>query len=123
MHRRTLLSIMTAAPLSALPSMAGAWGKRPSVDLIEIVRLRVNKRGNWIIARLNAGDLTGLGDASHGGHDEETIGALQRFAALLRGRSIFDVEWFWRRHGRKPALTRRHRPMSLSAHWNNACGI
>lgn len=83
-------------PFALAPRLAwAAADSSPRVAGLETFRLRVNKRGNWIVARLGTDKgLTGLGDASHGGHDEESLAALARFAALLRGRSIFDVEWF-----------------------------
>jgi galactonate dehydratase len=95
MLRRTILKAAGLAPLAVLPGMALAAPREARVTGLELFRLHVNKRGNWIVARLQTDTgLTGIGDASHGGHDGETIIALNRFAALLRGRSIFDVEWF-----------------------------
>ncbi len=61
---------------------------------LEVLRVRVNRRGNWVLFRLrtNAG-LTGIGDASHGGRDDHRTAALGRqFLAALEGRTIFDIE-------------------------------
>lgn len=81
-----------AFPLLAAPPRAAA---RRTVGDLEIFRIPVNHRGDWILVRLGGGGgLTGLGDASHGGNDARTIDHLKRFAALLRGRSLFDIEWF-----------------------------
>ncbi|WP_343517916.1 mandelate racemase/muconate lactonizing enzyme family protein [Sphingomonas sp.] len=83
---------MATAPALAAPPRAAA---RRVVGELEIFRIPVNHRGDWILVRLGGGGaLKGLGDASHGGDDARTIAYLRRFAELLRGRSIFDVEWF-----------------------------
>ncbi len=83
---------LATLPLSAHPSRASA---RRVVGDVEVFRLPVNHRGDWLLVRLSAGGgLTGLGDASHGSNDALTIRYLKQFAALLRGRSIFDIEWF-----------------------------
>ncbi|HMF78797.1 MAG TPA: mandelate racemase/muconate lactonizing enzyme family protein [Bryobacteraceae bacterium] len=62
---------------------------------LEVFRVRVNKRGNWTIPRLqtNAG-ISGIGDASQSGNDDESLGHLRKFHDLLKGRSIFDIEWY-----------------------------
>jgi galactonate dehydratase len=47
------------------------------------------------VIRLKASNgLTGIGDASQSGHDDETIAWLKRLLDLLRGRSLFDIAWF-----------------------------
>lgn len=95
MQRRTILKAAMSLPLALPGRLAAAVGGGPRVAELEVFRLRVNQRGNWIVVRLGTDKgLKGLGDASHGGHDQDTMAALNRFAALLRGRSIFDVEWF-----------------------------
>jgi galactonate dehydratase len=67
---------------------------KQTVDRLEVFRVKVNRRGNWTIIRLNTnGGLTGLGDASQSGKDDETQVYLKQFSELLRGRSIFDIEW------------------------------
>src|SRR5262249_48914724 len=38
--------------------------------------------------------LTGLGDASQSGNDEQTLAWLKRFSDLLKGRSVFEIGWF-----------------------------
>jgi galactonate dehydratase len=96
MLRRTALKTLGLAPLAFSPAFAFAKSAAaPRVADLEVFRMRVNRRGNWIVIRLKTDKgLTGLGDASHGQHDEDTLAALKRFADLLRGRSIFEVEWF-----------------------------
>lgn len=98
MKRRSALQGLGLAPL-ALAAAVGHAEARAAAQLtigdLEVFRLRVNKRGNWTIIRLKTTNgLTGLGDATQSSRDEETILYLKQFAALLKDRSIFDVEWF-----------------------------
>lgn len=99
MQRRAVLGGIALAA-GALLTGAGAGiaapvARRHVVEDLAVFRYTVNRRGDWIVVRLHAsGGLTGLGDASHGGHDDETVRYLRRFLDLLRGRSIFDIEWF-----------------------------
>jgi len=96
MLRRTALKSLGALPLAlaAASPAAAAAEPRSVVDGIEIFHLKVNRRGNWVIARLRAENgLTGLGDSGHA-DDAETIRYLQQFAALWRGRSVFEIEPF-----------------------------
>lgn len=66
----------------------------PVVESIEVSRIRVNHRGNWLLLRIKASNgLTGLGDASHGGDETAQLQAIQKLFAELKGRSIYDVEW------------------------------
>lgn len=98
MERRSLLQLLGLAPLAALSggAVAASVAKRaPVVGDLEVFRLPVNRRGNWIILRLKSTNgLVGLGDASHGGHEEQTFAWLKTLADLLRGRSVLDIEWF-----------------------------
>src|SRR3954466_14850004 len=94
MQRR---SLVRALPLVLTPflALAAAARKPPVITGLEVFRVHVNKRGDWILPRLAAGrGLTGLGDASHGGRDPHTLRYLDRFAGLLKGRSVFDIAWF-----------------------------
>src|SRR5262249_16249764 len=92
MQRRSLLQ---ALPLALMPFPALAARGKPVITGLEVFRVHVNKRGDWVLPRLSAGKgLTGLGDASHGNRDADTLRYLDRFAALLKGRSIFDIAWF-----------------------------
>ncbi len=99
MKRRSLLGAMVVAPAA---TMAGGWAiaaprktAETTIADAELFQLRVNRRGNWVIVRLKtANGLTGVGDASHGGNDQKTIAYIKHLTDLLRGRSIFDVEWF-----------------------------
>jgi galactonate dehydratase len=94
MQRRSLLQALPLA-FTPFPALAATVRKQPVVTGLEVFRVHVNKRGGWVLPRLVAeGDLTGLGDASHGGRDLETLRWLDRFAGMLKGRSIFDIAWF-----------------------------
>lgn len=98
MNRRALLQGLAAVPLAcSVDKFAYSEKGLPklTVDRLEVFRVKVNHRGNWTIVRLNTdGGVTGLGDASQSGKDEANLCYLQQFSELLRGRSIFDIEWF-----------------------------
>lgn len=87
--RRELLFVpaLAALPLRAFPKV--------EITGIETFQIKVNHRGNWMLVRMHAsGGLTGIGEASHGGKDAETLRHLQTYSALIKGRSIWDGEWF-----------------------------
>ncbi len=87
------LPLGLAAVGAARASDITAAGKVTAGDLETFV-IHVNARGNWVLARLgSSASLTGIGEASHGGNDSLTLRYLQQFAALLKSRSIFDIEW------------------------------
>lgn len=113
MTRRMILQGLGLAPL-AMRGGAGAAAARSAAKLtvgdLEVFRLKVNRRGNWTIIRLGtSGGITGLGDATQSSRDEETIAYLKQFADLLRGHSIFDVEWFRRATAAVVALNPKSR--------------
>src|SRR5580698_9639808 len=97
MNRRTLLSRLAVAPFAlCAEKFAYSQSSLPKLTVanLEVFRVKVNKRGNWTIVRLyTSGGVTGLGDASQSGKDDETLNYLKQFSDLLRGRSIFDIEW------------------------------
>src|SRR6185437_2363658 len=91
--RRSLMQSLAAVPLAAAPLYSSS--PRATVTGLEIFRVKVNRRGNWTILRVQtSAGVTGLGDASQGGHDGETLRFVQQFFDLLKGRSIYDIEWF-----------------------------
>lgn len=98
MNRRALLTGLAVAPLRVAPAVATATATashRHRVTRLEVFRLPVNRRGDWILLRLHTDSgLVGHGDASHGGDDGQTAQYLKRFADLLRGESIFAIERF-----------------------------
>jgi galactonate dehydratase len=93
MRRRRLLQSLAFAPaIAAAPPYPQA--AKITVTSLEIFIVKVNTRGNWILTRLNTtAGISGIGDASHNGTDEERIHYLKQFHALLKGRSIYDIEW------------------------------
>lgn len=99
-QRRSVLQAMTAAPLMLSPSIAVAGKKeaaKATISGMELVHVRVNKRGNWTIPRLQTSNgLSGLGDASQSTDDGKCIQFLKQYLDMMRGRSVFDVEWFRR---------------------------
>ena len=99
-HRRSVLQAMTAAPWMLSASTASAAQKEAARFIIsdmELVHIRVNKRGNWTIPRLKtANGLSGLGDASQSTDDGQCIGFLKQYLDMMRGRSVFDVAWLRR---------------------------
>ena len=97
MHRRRLLETMGVAAAATLtaPAVSAIGRREHRVARLEIIRLPVNRRGDWLILRLHTDTgLIGLGDASHSGDDTLTIAWLKRLADVLRNRSIFAVEPF-----------------------------
>lgn len=85
---RSLSELAARIPEVAAPKL--------TVAELEVFSIRVNRRGNWTILRLQTdGGISGLGEASQSDfQDAETLLYLKQFSQLLRGRSIFDVEWF-----------------------------
>src|ERR1700736_3048719 len=93
MHRRRILQSLALAPaMAAAPPDKDA--ARITVTSLEIFVVKVNARGNWILTRLStSAGITGIGDASHNAPDEERVRYLNQFFELLKGRSIYDIEW------------------------------
>ena len=93
MNRRTLLNSF-AAPF-AIPFLKAA--PAITIESFEVFRVKVNRRGGWILLRVKASNgLTGLGDASHGQSDEGVLNLIGTFFDKVKGRSPFDVEVFRR---------------------------
>ena len=100
-RRRSILQSLAAAPvLIGATSVGFAAAKTlPNVTVadMDVVRVRINRRGNWTLPRVKTDKgLTGLGDSSQSTNDEQTIDFLKKYLEMMRGRSIFDVEWFRR---------------------------
>src|SRR6185436_6760881 len=107
MQRRHLLQslALTPAAMAAPPDRDVA---KITVTGLEIHTVKVNRRGNWMITRLQtSAGLTGIGDASHGGADEERRRYLQQFFELMKGRSIYDIEYL--RTAAEPAIFKNPR--------------
>jgi galactonate dehydratase len=99
-RRRSILKAMAATPFALAPVFAVAAEKerkRFTISDMDLVRVHINRRGNWTMPRLwTANGLTGLGDASQSTNEIQCIAFLKQYLEMLRGRSIFDVEWFRR---------------------------
>ncbi len=98
MSRRSFLQGLGLSPIALAASKArAAETTSPKLDVasLEVFRVKINRRGNWVIARLKtSGGVTGLGDASHSRSEEGVLLYLKQFSELLRGRSAFDTAWF-----------------------------
>ena len=116
MTRRELLKTIPLAPLA----LAGACSTSDPPDRhaaavkvtgLDIIRVRVNQRGNWVIARVHTdAGLSGIGDASHAASDDPQLAKLEEYFEPIKGRSIYDIEWLrrqvhtqWQEFGRATA--------------------
>ena len=116
-QRRSALKGMMAAPFMLAPDLVRAAEKdraRLAISDIELTHVRVNRRGNWLLPRLKtASGLTGLGDASHSPNDAQCIAFLKQYLELMRGRSVFDIEWFRRAAEESGAGEGGHEPRPI----------
>jgi galactonate dehydratase len=123
MNRRSVLQTLAMSPIAlASTAFASPQNHLPklTVDRLEVFRIKVNRRGNWTIARLGtSGGITGLGDASQSGKDDQTLVYLKQFAGLLKGRSIFDVEWL--RKAAAPAIAQYGTAAAVAASALDQC--
>jgi len=111
MKRRSLLQGLALAPLAPIPATPAV---KASVTGIEIFHVKVNRRGNWTMVRVqSSAGVTGVGDASQSGNDDATPRFLQQFFDLLKGRSIYDLEWF--RATVAPEIARSRQPAAVAA--------
>src|SRR6266571_703825 len=102
MRRRQLLESLALAP-AAVAGPADRDAAKITVTGLEVFTVKVNARGNWMLTQLStSAGITGIGDASHGGSDEERMRYLKQFFELLKGRSIYDIEWL--RAAAEPAI-------------------
>jgi galactonate dehydratase len=116
-NRRSVLQGLALVPLAcAAGTSAYSQEKLPTLTVkdVEVFRVKVNKRGDWTILRLQtSGGVTGLGDASQSGKDNQTLTYIKQFVALLRGQSIFAIEWF--RRATAPVVAQYGRPAEVAA--------
>lgn len=96
--RRSVLPGFALLPVAA----RAAEAREPKVTItgIETFPVRVNKRGNWMIVRLQtSAGITGIGDASQSGNtsqngvDARMMRFLHQFFDAMKGRSIYDIEY------------------------------
>jgi galactonate dehydratase len=106
------LPLWFAASTGVAAQAANAAQMKAAVEVkagnLETFVVHVNKRGDWVFARLgSSAGLRGIGEASQGGDDRLTLQYLHEFADLLKGRSVFEIEWL--REQVTPAMrTRGH---------------
>jgi galactonate dehydratase len=96
LNRRNLMKGLATLPLAGLA--ADTRAPKVTVTGLELFRVRVNKRGDWLIARVQTGaGVTGIGDASQSGNtpgnDARMLQFLHQFFEAIKGRSIYDVEF------------------------------
>ncbi len=99
MRRRNALSALAAGPLAAFGACAVAPPDRRAAAItvqgIEIIRVHVNHRGNWVFVKVNTNaGLVGLGEASGGGRGDPQVAYLEDYAEWMKGKSIYDIEAF-----------------------------
>ncbi len=91
------------------------WAAAPKVTVagLETFLVKVNRRGDWLLVRLQtSAGVTGLGDASQGGNDALTVKLLGQFLELLRGRPLFEIERL--RAAVEPEVARQGRPAAVA---------
>src|SRR6266851_4892474 len=94
MRRRRVLQSLALIPAVAIAAPENRDVSKITVTGLEVFKVKVNARGNWMLTRLStSAGITGIGDASHSGSDEERMRYLKQFFELLKGRSIYDIEW------------------------------
>jgi galactonate dehydratase len=84
-----------------------------TISGLELFRVKVNRRGDWVVARVRtSAGVTGIGDASQSGNDVRMIGFLKQFFELMKGRSIYDVEYL--RSVGMPEAERGRQPAAIA---------
>ena len=100
LQKSGVVSLGSAVAGAAMTGCAASTDPPPeaasvTVTGLEIFRVHVNQRGDWVIPRLQtSAGVTGIGDASHHAANTDPRVKLQEYFEVLRGRSVFDVEWF-----------------------------
>jgi galactonate dehydratase len=87
--RRSLFKALATMPLAAFA--ADTRAPKVTVTGLELFHVKVNKRGNWLILRLQtSAGVTGIGDASQSGNtpgnDAKMLDFLKQFFERLKGR-------------------------------------
>ena len=88
--RRHFLAGLAASPLSfATQNSAPDDG----IAKLEIVKFPVNRRGEWVVARITTSKgVTGLGDASHGRSDDEVAALMKSYFERMKAGSPWQID-------------------------------
>ncbi len=112
MHRRQWLQTFGAGLMAASPASANEPAK-VRITGLEVFRVRVNRRGDWMLFRLHtSAGVTGIGDASHGGRDDRVQQIARQFFDAVRQKTIFDIEAL--RAAALPEIQRTGRPAAVA---------
>src|SRR5437879_2927128 len=111
LSRRALWPSLASAPFSVFAAQTHA--PKVTISGLEIFRVKVNRRGAWIIARLQtSAGVTGIGDASQSANDELMVRYMRQFFEAMKARSIYDVEYL--RSIGMPEAVRNHLPAAVA---------
>lgn len=95
MRRRDFLAAATLAPAMAAAPQPDRYAKSIKITGVEVFQIPVQSHYGWTIVRLQTdAGLTGLGEASESGRGDPAVPKIHEFLELLKGRSIYEVEWF-----------------------------
>jgi len=87
------------------------------ITSIETFIVDVTQRGNWVFVRLNTNEgITGVGEASHGGNDTQTLTAIREVEHKVIGQNPFDIEAFHQRCYREDGSRSFHSAISGIEH-------
>ncbi len=103
-----------AAGAAALASKFAYGHEAAEVKItgLEIFSVHVNRRGNWVLFRVQtSAGVTGIGDASHG-RDERVIPLGTEFFEIINGGSAFEIERL--RKATHPVVAEKGRPASVA---------
>jgi galactonate dehydratase len=90
--RRSFLQSWPLFPVAVFARASAA----PKITIIglAIFRIKVNRRGDWVIARLHtSAGVSGISDASQSTDDKQMIQSLSQFFDAIKGRSIYEIEY------------------------------
>lgn len=95
MRRREFLAAIAAAPAVYAAPAPDRYAKQVKITGVEVFQVPVQERYGWTIVRLQTdAGLTGLGDASESGRGDSAVANIHRYTEMLKGRTIYEVEWF-----------------------------
>ena len=99
MQRRNFLGAAAAGAASLASCQAAPEPDKDALAVkitgVELFRIEVNNRGPWLAIRLQTdAGVTGLGDASHSGRNDPAYAKVEEYVERLKGRGVFDLEWF-----------------------------